>query len=159
SRIATVHPDGSLHVYDLPAGRRALRLPLGIRPDSFSGVAWHPEGHQVAVIRGKEVILIDAAAGQELAKLDHSKDLHHVSWSASGRLLATGSLYPEVRVWDVAGRRPVSEWVDTQGRSYVSLNRDGELLATRYAWGFGMKLWHPGTGKLLLNIPEIGGGS
>ena len=95
--------------------------------------AYSPDGRVIAVARREELELHDSASGDLLTRLpgkiqDHAYSL---TFSPEGKFLATGGMYGEVLVWDVASRQVAAKF--SPHGSFVSglaFSPDGKWLAT-----------------------------
>lgn len=140
-------------IWDAQTGEVLLTLNAetgGLKPIWF-GLAWSPDGKQVAAVGGlmnpdsgedKGMILIwDAATGQQEQLLTAGMDglrLWAVAWSPDGRYLACGTTGKELFVWDVANGKPLARleghtdmvaalaW-SPDGQRLASVARDGTL--------------------------------
>ena len=151
--------DGGAIVYDAATRRQIRRVEVG---SVVSGVAFHPDGNLFAVstIDGR-IRLFDrrtgAPAGRPLDVRDAA--VWQVAFSPDGRSLAAAvdpngsgvAFYGqkrdgEVKVWDVASRRPVGRAIVPGRGSVLSLAFDpeGSLLATASYRG-QLDLWDTAT--------------
>jgi WD40 repeat protein len=73
----------------------------------WRGLAVAPDGRTAAVPASATVVLLDLAAGEEVAQLKHTDHANRTLFSPDGRLLAAGSREGEVRLWDTASCKPV----------------------------------------------------
>lgn len=90
-----------------------------------------------------------AAQRTELVmQVGHTEDIDSFTFSADGRLMATGSQDSSVKLWDVETGRQLRtlnghfHWVNS-----VAFNRDGRMLASGDAQGVIM-LWNVETGQI-----------
>ncbi len=98
--IATVCEDGSAGLWNSATGARvaALRHPA----EQIAVAALSPDGATVATAASRRVRLW-TSTGQEIRSIEaHLKDILGVTFSASGRLLATASDDGETKIWDAA---------------------------------------------------------
>lgn len=102
-----------------------------------SPIAWSPDSTQLAISGGGEgnqqVIILDAASGEMIMKLETSGWIESLAWSHSGRRLATaGGGWAEV--WEIPSGRQIfkisGEGVHSWGIQQVALSPDGSILAT-----------------------------
>ncbi|MFM8358150.1 MAG: WD40 repeat domain-containing protein, partial [Verrucomicrobiota bacterium] len=116
--------DGVLQWHDVAAGRVARRVQAH---DFWSwDLAASPDGTQVASVTGQylagsyrydpaperepSVKVFDAATGGLRHRFPHVPPVQAVAFSPDGRHLAAGNLMGEIRVWDLASGKQVSQW-------------------------------------------------
>jgi len=121
-------------------------------------LAWTPDGLSVATgSTDREVILWDAANGQEIRRFDHGAWIQSVAISPDGQYLASGAADNAIKVWNIGDGSLVrsltghTDYVRTLGFS-----PDGSLLASG-AGGFNtpdnsIKLGRVADGELLRTI-------
>lgn len=114
--LLCVSPDSSKAVLQQPNGECVLRSwPTGQVIQQFKGVRTRPklvkfstDGRTLAILQlpntgGASLLLYDARNGALLHKVKHDVAAPHaLVFSPDGSLLAAGSLYGKVRIWDVA---------------------------------------------------------
>jgi len=73
----------------------------------------------------------------------HTSGVNSVALSPDGKLLASGSWDDTVRLWDVAGQRPVAVLQEhTSSVFCVAFSPDGQLLASGGGWDdYTVRLW------------------
>jgi serine/threonine protein kinase/WD40 repeat protein len=149
-RVATVHADGTIRLYDLPSGRLVRQLEPGPRPVRFA--AFHPDGRRLAVAHGGGVQVRDLDTGSVLANLAQA-GAHHLAWHPGGATLAAVGGDQVIHLWDVASRREVAglrRWKNAGLR--VTFNHAGDLLAS-FGWEQMVRVWEPRTGEELFHLP------
>ena len=108
------HPDGdrvalsdadSIAVLEIPGGREIWRVPVS---GVASSAAWSPDGRLIAAIRdGVICVLLDAADGRILARIEHPDARHYdaVVFSPDSTQLACVSLTHVLHLWNLAPLR------------------------------------------------------
>ncbi len=157
SRQLVVGKQGWILRFDLATGRELNRwqLPQNMHAQAL---AFHPDNSKLAVgyARSNVASEYDAASGALLTDLPVGAMTESlVAWHPDGRRLAvTGSLVnPVIQIWDVAAKRKVAmleghaQWV-----TCLSFHPDGDLLAS-CSWDGTVRLWHPSTGRQLMQLP------
>jgi eukaryotic-like serine/threonine-protein kinase len=138
-------------VWDVETGQRVFRLASGAGGASFS-----PDGRRLAGLRGKEVVVWDAATGQELAVgRGHTQDVRRVAWAPDGRSVASGAyeLYQEgeVKVWDAQTGRERFTLRGARGAvSGLAFSPDGQRLAVA---SDDLKVWDVALGHEARTLP------
>ena len=83
----------------------------------------------------------------------HTDQINTMDISADGRLLASGGLDKQVKIWDVASAKELRALTGNDRRaSYLKFDRHGKYLAALFE-AEQIKLWDVKTGKLLLFLP------
>ena len=156
SRLATLHKDDALRIWDIPTGKVKHQLPA----EPLTGLALSPDGKTLATAIGPETTLWDAEKGTKRATLRGAGNALPrkfgrpgtlLEFSADSKLLATAA-NSDVTVWDVDGGQlratlptPVSETV-----TGLPFSPDGKSLLTRHVG--------PDPKKELLTLWEVPGG-
>jgi WD40 repeat protein/serine/threonine protein kinase len=96
-RICGPTGDPFLIVWDAKTRSERYRVPV-----SGFALAFSPDSRLLATPRGRDVLILDAASGEEKLTLrGHDGAVYDVSWAPAGRFIATAGLDQTVRVWDV----------------------------------------------------------
>lgn len=130
ARSVTIHP-----TFD---GDRSLRAQLGRLPQAslshrgpVNALAFSVDGRWVAT--GSEDMtarVMEAASGNEVARLVHEASVNAVAWSPDGKWVATGSDDKTARVMEAATGKEVARLANQGPVSTVSFNLDGRWVAT-----------------------------
>jgi serine/threonine protein kinase/WD40 repeat protein/Flp pilus assembly protein TadD len=148
--LAVQQPGASVRVYDPATRREVNRLD---QTDSNAGLAFHPDGERIAVVRGNRVVLRDVRTGRELTSFTHPAPPKSLAWRGDGRLLAVGA-GQLIHVWDTAAPaqpRAVLKGHVSEGIS-VAFSRAGDFLVSN-CWDGTVRFWDPWAGTLLLEAP------
>jgi serine/threonine protein kinase/WD40 repeat protein len=101
-RIALVHVDGELLVYDLATGHRIRRwraAPLA------SDLAFRPDGSRIAVVGGGNAPscqIMEADSGKLVGSIPLPSTAENVTWSPDGTILATSCADRKIYLWEAA---------------------------------------------------------
>ncbi|MGO9469864.1 MAG: protein kinase domain-containing protein [Isosphaeraceae bacterium] len=158
SRSIAVALRGELAVYDLTTGRPSRRW-----PGSYSGLAFRPDGTQIAVIddqsKPPSCRILDAESGRQVRAFPLRVLVGDVAWNPDGTMLATTTRISESKIdlWDVATgtRRATLLGLGNLGLR-TSFHPAGTLLASN---GFEsrLRLWDPIMGRPLLDVTSGSG--
>jgi WD40 repeat protein len=142
-RIATISPDGSIQLYDLPTGRLGKVLPPGPVPQF---VRFHPGGAALAVssTRSPEVQVRDIATGAVLKRFRAPADgLRGLAWSPDGTLLAAAASDFSILVWEVDSGKLLPPLAGHLAEIVgLNFNHTGDLLVS-VSWDGTSRLWAP----------------
>jgi WD40 repeat protein len=152
-----------VEVFDLPLGRRRFqrRIAIDDEPRTWS-TALDPRGRFLAACEGRygtpertQIQVIEIDTGQVVARLPHPSDTYAPAWHPDGRTLAVGIVNTnEVYLWNVPAQKVLSILRDQKGgEPLLGMSRSGQMLASTSAWGGGLLLWHPHTGRPLVRWP------
>jgi len=141
-----------LYVWDSATGRLLQRLPT----DAYYGLAWHPNGEQLATVDDTaQVIQIwDVTLGDQIATIDTTwlgMPVGQIYWSPDGRLIAGGVGLTDVIVWDVASKEAIAMLRD-QGRT-AAWSPDSQQLAVAKEDG-SIRIWDVTDQKVLQVLRE-----
>jgi WD40 repeat protein/serine/threonine protein kinase len=135
------HPDsqtllcndgGNFVLLDLNSGE--FRSPLGDTPGWRRSLAYRPDGKFLAASNGARVELWDVENGKMTSSFDVQDDVHVVTFSPDGHLLATGGEGHAIKLWDAqTGQERAPDGRHSGPALSVDVSRNGELLA----WGYG----------------------
>jgi WD40 repeat protein len=109
-----------------------VRAVLRGHEDNVSGVAWSPDGRELATTSNDRTIRIwDGDSGDELAVLHGHEDwVQGVVWSPDGRQLATASHDQTARIWDRDSGSELAVLRGCCGLWGLAWSPDGRRLAT-----------------------------
>jgi hypothetical protein len=127
SRLASVHSDGKVRVWEEPAGGLIAELE---HPDPVSCVAFSPDGTRIAAGSGQGLVAIwDAATGKPVRSVSHpTGEVLDVAFNPDGTVLATAS-GNECRLWDAMTGDALTSVRHQQVRQ-VAFSSDGRRLVT-----------------------------
>ncbi len=161
-RSVAVSPDGKLfassaadrtvRIWQAATGKELHRFQGP--PYSGASVAFSPDSRSLAFPGedGTLVLVRDTTTGKERARLKHEKGVYCATFSLDGKILATGSESPEIRLWDVATGKELRRFGgDARQAAWVALTfvPDGKTLAA-VPRGGGYYQWDLSTGKEFL---------
>jgi len=117
------------------------------------GVAWSPDGNQLASA-GQDwtVVLWDVAGRKALATLGGHKDaVMGVAWSPDGKRLASASRDASVILWDLDSRKPLATLKHEDAVLGVAFSPDGKRIASASRDG-SVTLWEVDGGRPLATL-------
>lgn len=146
-----------VHVWDVAEGKEIRRF---FQDEYYChGLALSPDGRTLAVARNDGTVrLCDPSSVREFGSLPREENARMgiFDFSHDGSLLATGTGYQTVRIWNVATRRLVRELTFAANVEKAAFSSDGKLLACGTGDGH-CRLWDLAQGKevrRLRNEPE-----
>ena len=138
--LAAAEVGGAVRIWDI--GRRELLRPPLRLPPSVYGLAFSPDGSQLAVPFGafsdegpNGVEILDVESGERVARLSLDGEVGSVAFSPDGSLLAGGEVDGGALVWGTDGWRRVGRPLARQTASTVEVefSPDGHTLATSHS--------------------------
>jgi serine/threonine protein kinase/WD40 repeat protein len=152
-RLALRTGNGSIHLIELPSGKRVQQLAGGPVPGHL---AFHPSQPRLAIVSGTVIQVRDVDSGKVLAQMKQSvgTSYGHVVWHPDGNTLAVEGGDRKIHLWNVTTGKP--GWVlegHTVGGISFAFNHAGNLLAST-SWDGTLRLWEPRTGKQLFSKPS-----
>lgn len=139
AQLAMTGRELPLLVLDTGTGKKLVEPP---HPDwSGTMLQWNPNGRQIAVQRGHEILLV-SADGRKLATLSgHRGLIYQLLFSRDGNHLASASSDHTIRIWDTNSNREIRTLVGhTQTVLRLSISDDDKRLASISAAG-EFKIW------------------
>ena len=104
SLLASSTSSGEITIYQYQ-GSQFTKVTSFIK-GQVASLAFHPDGTLLAVGTAKNLYLVDAASGKELARIPHLATVNGVSFSVDGRYLAT-AFSKALQFWEMAKIRQV----------------------------------------------------
>ena len=150
--LAAAEVGGAVRIWDL--GRRELLRPPLRLPPSVHGLAFSPDGSQLAIPFGafsgegpNGVEILDVGSGERVARLSTDGEVGSVAFSPDGSLLAGGEVDGGALLWATDGWRRVGGPLARQNASAVwpstlevEFSPDGHTLATSHS-DHSVALW------------------
>ncbi len=146
--LAAAEVGGAVRIWDV--GRRELLRPPLRLPPSVHGLAFSPDGSQLAIPFGafsdegpNGVEILDVASGERVARLStDGEEVGSVAFSPDGGLLAGGEVDGGALLWATDGWRRVGRPLALRNASTleVAFSPDGHTLATSHSVGSAV-LW------------------
>jgi WD40 repeat protein len=145
--------DKTICRHDLATGAERT---LGALDKSHPGAWISPYGNRIAYVgQTPNSIHVSDTDGHVDYEIMAPSKVTMLAWSKDGNLLAAAGMDHAVSVWDMAGRRLVS-----QMRGHLSLVarmdflHNGSLLATS-GWDGSLRFWDVQTGRQVLNVHNL----
>jgi WD40 repeat protein len=155
---------GEVRIWGAATGEALGTLPRSAElavPAAFAGLAFSPDGGQLAATEGRTVRVWEVATRRPLLTLSGHEDVvTQVAYSPDGRQLATASRDRSVRSWDTStGENVLALRGHTTGVSGLAFSPDGRRLASAAAapsqggrMRAEVKLWDTLTGQEILSL-------
>ena len=134
--------DGPAGVFEIPSGRRLTAF-RGLASVSAWAGAISPDGRTAAIAGEDGVWLWNAVTGRRLDRLPGAEAVGEFS-PGGNRLITTNGT--DVRVWDVARRRPVADLPHPYPVGKPVFSPDGRLVLTA-SWDGWARVWEARTGR------------
>jgi WD40 repeat protein/beta-lactamase regulating signal transducer with metallopeptidase domain len=174
--FATSGAQGDVRLWDADSsGRERLVMDLGRRSGGPHPLAFSPDGKLLACATTRDIHLFDLHRGVEAATIRNpqgQENTRRLEFGPEGKMLFSAAesvvmlrdaqqVWPEtsprLRMWDVAGRKLIREFVDPAlelGGCTLALSRDGRTLVSLQL--NTVLLWDVVTGKVTQRIPRGG---
>ena len=145
--LAAAEVGGAVRIWDV--GRRELLRPPLRLPPSVHGLAFSPDGSQLAIPFGafsdegpNGVEILDVGSGERVARPSTDGEVGSVAFSPDGSLLAGGEVDGGALLWATDGWRRVGRPLGLRNTSTleVAFSPDGHTLATSHTVGSAV-LW------------------
>jgi WD40 repeat protein len=151
--IAFIDADGAAQLYAIETATHIRQLGPG---PSYGPCVFHPTLGQVAVSTRKSIQIIDQETGHLLTELPQEHDdFTLLAWHPSGKYLA--SAYDGgIALWDVANKQKAMTYPHSGREMRFAFDGAGDYLFTYTTWNGWANLWHVGTGKQVLSLPDFG---
>ena len=154
------NPMGRLMLWNLNTGEQIARVKLGHFNGKVNGVAFTPDGKNVAVVGDTMLRLINVESHEKVFEIE-SVDVDpkmkalpdwgmDVAFSSDGKLAATGNRNNKARIWDVAKRELIREFPHPSDLHFVRFTAGNQRIVT--VCRRVMKLWDVTTGENLMTI-------
>lgn len=150
--LATVDRAGTVSLHELPAGRRRAITLVG---GGVTALAASSDGSRLALARGTEVSVIDAASGRGHESLRLASPVTALALSPDGRVLAAATTDVAISVWTIGQGSPRSFAGHHAPVVALAFSAEGDLLLSGGRDG-GRGLWDVGSGELMLRREHAG---
>jgi WD40 repeat protein len=141
--VVTGSRDGVVQVWEAATGR-LVGQPL--RAAGVNRVAFHPDGHRVAVCMGSEALIWDPRGGQGV-KLPHPGGVVWAAFSPDGNRVVTACADGTGRVWETDTGRQATALLQHSGTVLlVAFSPDGKTVLTA-GQDNTARLWNAATGQ------------
>lgn len=135
-----------------------------IRPEvpvssPVASLKFSPDGQILAAGGYKDVRLIEAASGKEVAALSGQTDyVRSIAFSPDGKKVAAAGgapqLFGEIRIWDVQSHQLLKTMQGHKDCIYsIAWSPDGKLIASA-SYDRMVKLWDPDSGREVRNLQD-----
>jgi WD40 repeat protein len=142
----------------------ALPSTPDIRPEvtvssPVASLKFSPDGKLLAVGGYRDIRIIEAASGHELASLSgHTDYVRSIAFSPDGKRIAAAGgapqLFGEIKIWDVPSHQLLKTMRGHKDCIYsIAWSPDGRLIASA-SYDRMVKLWDPETGRELRNLQD-----
>jgi eukaryotic-like serine/threonine-protein kinase len=162
-RLVTGQLDGTAVIWDAATGK-ALHVLPGRKRGDVQGVAFSPDGWQVASNNRGEVMIWDAMTGKLIDSLRTIGGGLGMEFSPDGRLIAStcdgqGRDEKAIMIWDAATHRLIRTIPHSSGFVDATFSPDGTRLAVTEGDDDNVTILEVSTGKALQVLPGHTGGS
>jgi WD40 repeat protein/serine/threonine protein kinase/DNA-binding XRE family transcriptional regulator len=158
TRLASIGVENVVTVWDATTGQKLLTV-SGDPSEMGYGIAFSPDGKQLATLDTAQVVVWDATTGQRLFSLPGKsigQSINHIRFSPDGQRLAVANMDGVPKVWDLATQ---TEVISLTGHTAIcdgiAYSPDGTRLATGSEDGV-VKIWDTNNDEILFTF-EPGG--
>ena len=146
TRIVTGALDRTVRIWEASTGTQLAAFPN----DDAIGVAYSPDGTQIAATNGHLARILDAHTGSTLAVLSgHGGNVMSIAYSPNGAQVATSSFDKNARTWDAHSGASLAVLTGHGGRVlFATYSPDGNHLATA-SFDKTARIWDARTGAQL----------
>jgi WD40 repeat protein len=151
-RLATGGDNQKTRIWAVATGAQQLTIHHVTSRNSVPAVAFSPDGKRLATATYENIVIWDAATGQNQVEI-RCPDARSMAFSPDGQRLAAGSRDHTAGVWDTRhGERQVVIRHDSLFDS-VCFSRDGRRVATG-SMDKTARIWDAATGRQEVEIPH-----
>lgn len=164
ARLASIGEDGTAKLWEANSGQLLATL-KSENSEFSSGVAFSPDGKQLATAWNTQVIVWEVASGEKMFTLSgesvgttigYNLAVGQISFSPDGKRLAVANMNGVSKVWDLATQSELlSLSSGASPAKAIAFSPDGDWLATGGDEGI-VKVWDSERGEEILNL-TLGG--
>jgi WD40 repeat protein len=132
-RIAVVHLDRVMEVWDTPTERQLSTQHFRNGTGKVHAVVWSPNGRYVAAVMLDQAVEVWHATTRSVvcAYRGHAEQVKRLAWSPDSQFLASSSADGMMQVWDAAtGRHHFTYCDPSQSLGVIAWSPDGQRIAS-----------------------------